>query len=70
MEKTATWGEFSRKVFEALFVWLLISLGVGFAASALLGDVSLYFFVQYVVPGCLLGLVIQVAFLWRRRPNG
>ena len=69
MQSMATWGEWARKVFAAAFVWLLVSIGLGFVAGSLFGDVSLYFFIQFVVPFCLLGFAIQVAILWRKRPG-
>jgi hypothetical protein len=69
MQKTETWGEWLRKVSEAAFMWLLVSLGAGFASGAILGELSLYFFLVYAVPACLMAFAVNVTLLWRRRPN-
>ena len=69
MQRTESWGEWSRKVFERAFLWFLACVGIAFLASLFLGDVSLFYIVRYVVPACALAFGIHVSLLWRRRPK-
>ena len=69
MNRSESWGEWVREVFERAFLWFIVWIVIAFAAGPILGDVGGSFVWGIVTPSVLLALAIHVGLLLRWRPQ-